>query len=681
MHDHLRHLIIGFSLVSSACDVEEDFELEQPELGQPTEHNSIDEVATASQGELRLMEGLDADCIDVRGPIITRIDPDVTTCKFDGFEEDFEDKWVTTSLFESGSPMLDNLGDVIPANSPLREFCRYNYIGDGVDLHGDYTDLMAYIRGQNGPNGVDAGSAAIDCPVIAPMTDEGLDTYNGRTALHEAFMANLNAVSADDLDKVPRRRMRLALLDTVARGWEPANEHGLLLANLIADIACPGDPYTCLDWIEHVLVTPRIPGDHYRTADWHGGLVGYMHEFSMGLAFALLDWSGPNLALPANERQRLVVSAAVGADPNHPIASDPAYAPAQSAIVALQAAYCMGAVVYAAAGNTTDNSCGSQETQMLAPASYETFVAPTTGECLSWGYTADDPFYTFVPGSPLIHAVGGLTGGDTPIPNHRRQAHPRLHATASDAISEKGEVAITGTSVATAAVAGATLLRWSIDPEMSGSAVAQHLYDEGSMLSVNADDGRYVGQPIRRLAICHALEDLIDVDCGPLTADPHGNLDEYTLSIEDAIAEAQANDLLLGSGVVKPDGQPDCSAGPEFDIFVRPQPERPACSNCNGVLNPAGNTHTLNMSIAMQSWTTDLDVVGAYLFTFNAAGQPTVFNLSTVVDEINEAIPANIIQVPFTVAAPASAVLELRYVDSAGTPSKQSNAIPLLWPV
>jgi hypothetical protein len=678
MHDHLRHLIIGSSLVLSACEVEDELELEQPELGQPTQHGSIDEVAAGNEAELRIMEGLDADCVDIQAPIITRIDPFTTTCKFDGFVN-YEANWVPASLFDEGSPMLNSIPGALPVNSPLRQFCRYDYIGDGIDLYGDYADFMGYLRGPNPPDGVDGDSAAVDCPVIAPMTDEGLDTANGRMSMHEAFLANLHAITPEDLEGVTRHDTRLVLLDTVAEGYAPYNEHGLLLEQLIANIACPGDTATCLNWIEHVLVTPRLPDDDYATADWHGGNVGYMHEFSMGLAFALLDWAGPNLALPVQDRQRLVVSAAVGADPNHPIASDPNYAPAQSAIVALEAAYCMGAVVYAAAGNTRDNSCPNAETQMLAPATYESFVVPTATQCSSWGYLADNPGHTYWPGSALIQAVGGLDGRDQPIANHRRDAHPRLHATASDAISKTGSVAITGTSVATAAAAGAHLLRWSIEPDQPGNSVAKHLYHTGYDIGENADDGMYVAEPIHRLAICPALSDVLDLSCKTLSPDAHGYLDVYALTIEDAIEAADLATLLIEAATPMTGHPANCIGGPEFDVFVNPQPERPACSNCNGVLTSGGNTHMLNMSIANQSWTVDLDVTAAYLHTYDAAGNATTFSLGAVVPNINAAIPSNVIQVQFTVPAPASAVLEFSYYDAAqGTYTKQSNAIPLL---
>lgn len=683
MHNQLRHVVIGFSLVLGACQLEDELEQElevEPDPSQPTQHGSMDEIASASEGELRLQAGLDPDCVDVKAPIIARIDPATTSCEFDDFEV-FEAKWRPASLFDEGSPMLQGLAGDLPANSPMREFCRYDYIGNAQDLYEDYSTFMAYLKGPNAPDGVDGPSAAIDCPVIAPMTDQGLDTENGRAALHEAFMTNIHAVSAEDLENVPRHGTRLVLLDTVAEGVAPYNEHGLQLEQLIADIACPGDPESCMDSIDHVLVMPRVPEDDFATADWDGGNVGYMHEFSMGLAFAVLDWSGTNLALPMAARERLVVSAAVGADPNHPIASDPLYAPAQSAIVALQAAYCMGAVVYAAAGNTRDNSCPNDETGMLAPASYESFAVPTTAECSSWGYIADDPFYTYAPpGSPLIHAVGGLDGRDKPIANHRRDAHPRLHATASDAISEDGSVAITGTSVATGAVAAAHLLMWSVEPEQSGSVVANQLYSTGYALAENADDGMYVGQPIRRLAICPALSDTLELSCASLPPDPHGNLGEYELAIEDAIAEADLAELLIGPGKLTWGDEADCSEGPSFDVFIKPQPERPACSSCNGILNGAGgNTHMLNMSIANQTWTIDLDVTSAYLHTYNAAGIATTFNLSAVVPSINLANPSNVIQVPFVVPAPASAVLEFVYYDATQeTYISQSNSIPLL---
>jgi hypothetical protein len=684
MQDQLRYLIIGTSLVLGACELEADEleleQLEQPELGQPTAAGAVDDVGVAPSGDLRSLAGVDQDCVDVNGPIIMRIDPLTTTCEFNGFVN-FESKWKPASLFEEGSPMLAGLSVVLPTQSPLRQFCRYEYTGTESQRDTSYTAFLSYLRGPNAPAGVDGDAAAVDCPVVAPMTDEGLDTSGARQALHDAFMANIHAVPAEDLPMEDRSEMRLVLLDTVAEGFTPYNEHGLYLAALFADIACPGATNICRHWTRQVLVTPRLSEDDYRTAEWRGGSVGYMHEFSMGLAFGLLDWSKDNLPLPIVDRTRLVMSAAVGADPNHPIASDPAFAPAQSAIVALQAAYCMGATVYAAAGNTRDNSCPNEEEHMLAPASYEDIDVPTQAECVSWGYVADYPADTFEPGSPLIHAVGGLDGKDRSIPNHRRDAQPGLHATASNAISEAGTVAITGTSVATVVAASAHLMMWSFEPEMSGALVAEHLYDTAYPTGEFANSGIYASAPIRRLGICQALEDQLGLVCDDPAPDPDGYLDEYLLATEDAIEVADLADLLVGPYEAK--GLPaDCSVGPVFDTFIHPQPERPACASCSGTLNGGnggGDNHMLNMSIANESWTVDLDVTAAYLHTYDAAGNATTFNLSAVVPSINQAISANVIQVSFQTPTPASAVLEFVYYDSVNyVYTKQANSIPLL---
>jgi hypothetical protein len=689
MHDQLRHLIISSSLVLGACDYEDELELEQPEQeqpepGQPTAAGNVDEVAAASSAELRSITGLDQDCVDVNGPIIVRIDPLTTDCEFNGFQN-FESDWEAASLFEAGSPMLESLGIPLPTASPLREFCRYEYIGTGASRDVNYANFMGYLQGPSEPVGVDGDSAAVDCPVIAPMTDQGLDTQEGRASLHEAFMTNIHAVGAEDLPASGRKPMQLVLLDTVAEGFEPYNEHGRYLEDLIANIACPSDTESCMDMVSHVLVTPRVPDDRYRTAEWRGGNVGFMHEFSMGLAYAVLNWGEGNLPLPLLERQRLVVSAAVGADPNHPIASDPTFAPAQSAIVALEAAYCMGATVYAAAGNTRDNSCPNAEQFMLAPASYESFTAPTEAQCLAWGYVADYPDSTFEPGSPLIHAVGGLNGVDQPISNHRRLAHPRLNATAFGAISKHGTVAVTGTSVATAVAASAHLLLWGYKSEWSGPVVAAHIYDTGHDTGRNADSGMYVGQPIQRIGICQVLADALELDCKNPEPDTGGNLQNYMVAIENAIEVADLAHLLVefDLGDARKGEEADCVGGPTFDLFLRPQPERPACSNCNGVLSPPGFAHMLNMSIAPQSWVANQIVTSAYLHTYNGAGVATTFNLSTVVPSINLAQPANVIAYPFDTggAVPASAVLEFVYFNAEnGKYTKQSNTIPLMWP-
>lgn len=681
MHDHLRYLIIGSSLVLGACEFEDEFEIEQeaeqeveqPELGQPTEHESPDEIDSGTEAQLRSLGGLDLDCASLRAPIIAQTMGLGDPCIFPGFQNAFGAQWEATRLFEEGSPMLSQLSSPLPSTSPLTKYCRYDYTGTNGGLHDAYVNLLTAIQGPR--SGMDRASAATDCPVMAPMTDQGLDTAAGREALHEGFMANIHAVSSADLGNVERFDTRLVLLDTVAEGATPYNEHGLQLESLIADIACPGDTQTCMDWIEHVLVTPRVPEDNYAAADWDGGSVGYMHEFSMGITYALLDWEADNFGVYNEDRERLIISAAVGADPNHPIASDPAFAPAQSVIAALQAAYCMGAVVYAAAGNVSDNSC--EETDMLAPASYEAFPVPSETDCQNWGYAEMHYGYTHAPGSPLIHAVGGLDGHDQPIANHRRDAHPRLHATSSDAISSDGTVTITGTSVATAVAAGTHLLMVSLEPNEIPNEVASQLYSTGYDTGEDADSGMYLTDPIRRISVCHAVEDLLDLDCSSAAPDSSANLEDYELETEAAIALADLNDLLVGSGVAL--GGSPASCVPATDPFIAPQPERPACSHCNGILAAYGNTHMLNMSISNQSWMFNLEVDAAYLHTYDASGTPTTFDLAAVVPSIDAAIPTNIIQVPFTVATPASAVLEFVYRNPYTQKlTKQSNSIPLL---
>ena len=68
---HLRHLIIGSSLVLSACDSADEFEIAQPE---PNQHASADEVTTASASERSYEDGLDPDCVQVLASIIMRVD-------------------------------------------------------------------------------------------------------------------------------------------------------------------------------------------------------------------------------------------------------------------------------------------------------------------------------------------------------------------------------------------------------------------------------------------------------------------------------------------------------------------------------------------------------------------------------------------------------------------------------
>lgn len=683
MHDQLRYLVIGSSLLLGACDVEDEYIDEESELGEPTPHGSMDEIQSGTEAEPRTMAGVDIECAREVAPVIMRIDPAVTECKFSGFEQNFGDTWTAVPLFLQGSPDLLSLVDAIPLHSPLREFCRYDYIGNASDPYGDYVDFVAYLRSSNAPPGVNGGSAATDCPVITPMTDEGLDTQQARDALHEAFMANIHAVSAEDLEGAPSHENMLVLLDTKAEGYAPLNPHGEQLESLIADIACPGDPETCLDWIEHVLVTPRSADAGYNSPNYrNGGNIGYIHDFSGGLAYAVLKWSQTNLALPVLERKRLVLSAAVGADPNHPIATDPTYAPAQSAIVALEAAYCLGATVYAAAGNTRDNSCPNDEEEMLAPAKWEERAVPTQAQCTGWGYTPDKAAFTYAPGTPLIQAVGGLdVVNDQPIGNHRRNAYPRLHAISSNAISSEGESAMTGTSVATAVAAATHLLFWRVQPNYAGNLVANRLYTTGYDTGEDADSGMYVNSDIRRLGVCHAMPIALGLSCGSLAPQANGNLNLFMGATEDAIQEAEiAGDLIEWEDSPLGALEPDCSEGPVFDEFVIPQPQRPACSNCSIIQNGGGpGIQQLNMSIANQPWAVNMEVTAAKLFTYNAAGEATYTDLSAVVPNINEAIPSNVIQVNVAVAVPASATLEFVYYDASSyTYTKQSNAIPLI---
>jgi hypothetical protein len=672
MNIHLRYLLIGSSLVLGACEFEDDLELEQPEAGQPTEHETPDEIDSGNEAELRTVVGLDPQCASVHAPIIARTSSHAAPCSFHGFAP-FTSEWTATRMFEDGSPMLAPYNWYWGgASNPLQLYCRYDYIGNDVDPYNDYAALLAAMRASR--SGVEGSTAATDCPVIAPMTDQGLDTADAREALHEGFMANIHAVSSADLANFDLHPTRLVLLDTVAEGEAPYNEHGLQLESLIADIACPGDPEACLDSIRHVLVTPRVPDDNYATADWDGGNVGYMHEFSMGVLAALLDWHSENYLLNPADQERLVISAAIGADPGHPIASDPTLAPAQSAIHALQAAYCMGAVVYAAAGNVRENSC--EETGMLAPASYEDFPVPSQLQCITWGYPALHSSYTFDSTSPLIHAVGGLDGHDQPIANHRRNAHPGLHATSSDAISSDGTVTITGTSVGTAVAAATHFLLWSLEPNITPKEVATVLYDTGYVTGEDADSGVYQNEDIRRLSVCHAVDWLIDdLICGSGAPDADANLDVYLTEIEDAIDVADFNELLVPAGSPIEGDEATCT--PSSDPFIKPQPERPACSHCNVDLAASGNNHMLNMSIAMQSWTVNQTVTAAKLYTYNAVGVPTVFDLTAVVPSINAALPTNVIQVSITTPTPASAALEFVYSDGI-TFTTQSNPIPLL---
>ena len=167
----------------------------------------------------------------------------------------------------------------------------------------------------------------------------------------------------------------------------------------------------------------------------------------------------------------------------------------------------LGALVVVAAGNkgNTGNDLGP-----LYPAAWASVTAPDRDACD--GIVAPKTSDVRVnPTDGLVVPVAGLTRHDEPLRNARDQTRTPIEAPGTnvavwDVQNTQMRPALTGSSMSTAAVAGALATLWAYRPQSAPHQIVDALYDNAVDLAVQADVCHGAPCPnTRRLSLCAAL--------------------------------------------------------------------------------------------------------------------------------------------------------------------------------
>ena len=521
--------------------------------------------------------------------------------------------WVSHELFSDGSPGVLGLSGAVPAG--LAKFCSYEWTGAGTSTVGALQQAI----GNYAP--VDGNTLAADCRGQTPQS--GLDTPALSVELRDAFRSNIDALYGPELFGTTASRVPVdvALPDTVSQAAadnplvDPTNAHGLHMADIIRDVACPGGAAVCSDSVRHTLALP-INTWEQGPQPLLGGVHGTLGDLAMAVYEAVGVWRDRKANNEPDAAPRLVINLSLGFTRMLDDTLNPGKGPAKALDQALVYASCQGALIIAAAGNTPDEACPSDHTGPLAPASFETKAAPTALECAALGFSPpDDQTYPVFggPGTsrPLVYAVGGVDERDEPLINARSGGRPRLAALGSNAVANAAPnltPALTGSSVSSAVVSGTAALIWSFREDLRPDEVMSILYDNGWEIDAQTELADFGlgggGDPIHRVSVCASLaaactglapNSCPQLQCTAQSATGNASLDDFFNLAQVVVANSTAI-TLTGPA----------SASPACDLvdlsnLSTPQPDLPPCKHCHIKPNDGATSNAmLNMTISAE---------------------------------------------------------------------------------
>lgn len=416
-----------------------------------------------------------------------------------------------------------------------------------------------------------------DCDVVGghAVPDEVND------ALFEAFAAQIELPDWSIAAPFALAPTRVAVIDGGFGGaqWDvPLDtvDHPEAVSSVVRAATCPdrGAGPVC------AATVPNYNAMAYVQRGIEGALGGYFGtqiEYAAAVAEAVDEWRlAPDRARPAH----LILNLSLGWDARYGL-EEAERLPALAAFWATRYAACEGALLIAAAGNKAADG----DTGPLAPAAWEALRRECPGdERLPRGTYA-----------PLVHAVGGVDGRDAPLAVVREDATPRLVAPGQAVVVpldtqtpvDAPTKVLSGTSMSTAAVAGAAALVWSLRPELTGDEVMALIYAASEPLGPKADFGLKPLRRQRRLSVARAFAlacpDGAPIgNCPPAASRP--TLPPPRPAGGDATPDFDALDPLLFADAV-PVAVDELAPDPQgssayLDPFVVPQPGSPNCPVC-----------------------------------------------------------------------------------------------------
>lgn len=537
----------------------------------------------------------------------------------------------------------------------LARYCRYRWTDDGVPPWQQFETHPAF------------ESVGRDCRAIAPQSDPISDAL--APALRDNFRWLAGRLDANDLDSANSEASRapttVAVVDTLPK-HEPTNalsNHGPVMQAIIEDLACPDS--TC------AVETPAYLGLPRTDKGINIAQGGYMGTYSDLARAVYRSTEEHRAAMDSGTSDNLIINLSLGWEPS--LFGDVGGSPAVDAVFsAIERARCAGAIVVAAAGNSSGLRCTEEP---LAPAAWEEYPRPDLARCGDLGLTASAVQDTPGGYSPLVYAVGGLAGPNDSMVGTRNAGKPRMFAPASHVVAgDSMTPSMTGTSVATAAVSGAAAMVWSYRPNLAANQVMQVLYGLGVGTAATADFGLSGGgAPVRRLDLCNAVKAVCfnpahcsgvpALTCGGPIPHPVDDLFATVDSLSPtrdvpkfaAVQAACNNACGLDAPLRVQDGLGQTCGGIERDptlFLTRPQPPEPGCPDCTLADDFAALTVSDAQQSAVVGVTVDVldEVTGRhYLY----AVDPSMVSAGSVTE----------VELPLGKVVPRSAHIELSFAD------------------
>ncbi|GMV42179.1 MAG: hypothetical protein AMXMBFR64_38950 [Myxococcales bacterium] len=392
-------------------------------------------------------------------------------------------RWVANLPVEGGPPAcpqptkgswkVSELMPAVPADLGLtppeggRRFCAYEWAGKGVDAK----EVAAMLPPE--------AQAAPDPPVITGL---GLDAAKEQlrlVSLHQNRGVTLEGAQASPVvvavvDSAPRNAAQPVGSLTVGR-----SHHGTTVGLAIHQMVCPklpvGDQGCPVRLSPQLALDSVIEGGEVRE-EAGGGNVGTLSSVARAVVQGVLDWAAFRKTSP---EARLVVNLSIGWDPA--MVSDEATSAGMAAVLtALRFAERNGALIVAAAGNRSGGA--AESAGPMFPARWEA-TQKSTG-CAPGAQGACPP---------LLYAVAGVDDDGHPLTNVRAEGIPRLAANGLQVTVSPTQLgggtspALTGSSMAAAAVSGAAAAVLAARSGITREEVIGVLYESGKPTGLTAD--------------------------------------------------------------------------------------------------------------------------------------------------------------------------------------------------
>ena len=551
------------------------------------------------------------------------------------------------TMFSSGTNALAALAitaDDLPPT--LRRFCFY----EGV-------------AGIAAPPPVQGMRTSLDCPVVAGQSSDATEALQSET--QAAFEAH--AGGAPSAIATGPSMVRVAIVDqhSTRSGSSPTSLHPTAMEGIVSTLACgTSNPEACGVVIDHALALPLAedgssndPGDGFYGARGHLA-IGIFEAVRAWMASGVgeplvinlsLGWSAtnspPNCSMSEANPWCLDHTTDFSAFVTETTAAGVDY-PTEIAVEAVHAALmyatCNGALVIAAAGNASDDSCN---TRPLAPAIWSAHQAPSANDCHLLGFDTPAALLPRVPPDasvswPLVTPVAALAHNNLPLGSTRPGSQTVLMAAGDHATVAEGVVPVTGSSVSAATTSAVAALVLSHAPSMSPGGVTSHLRAQGRPTGLLSQMPMYqlpAGTKVRQVAACRSipgapscsitqyntrlaatlttLRDAVDAAM-PALIDETIALDQAS-PVEDTCQRCSHDvDVLVPEDPQAPQDAwyfRDCQlldADFEFGeglALAGPQPDVPICTQCPG--SYTASTGELDVDITVDSRFTDPSIV------------------------------------------------------------------------